>query len=154
MNSFVKTHALKHFLFILSIQGCNSELSPYIRESFSTAVLAHFQSTFEDIHLKMAENQSFETENPVLLKKQFSSVKSFQLWLFWFLFYTGVFSHLGMSVILQIITGYVGRTVVEVYMNILSVLHNLQCLVFPITIKERVPLRTFRHPFLSGLLCS
>ena len=31
------------------------------------------------------------------------------------LFYAGVFSHLGMSVILQIITGYVGRTVVEVY---------------------------------------
>ena len=30
-------------------------------------------------------------------------------------FYAGVFSHLGMSVILQIITGYVGRTVVEVY---------------------------------------
>ena len=88
----------------------------------------------------MAENQSFETENPVLLKKQFSSVKSFQLWLFWFLFYTGVFSHLGMSVFLQIITGYVGRTVIEVYLNILSVLHNLQCLVFPITIKERVPI--------------
>ena len=64
------------------------------------------------------------------------------------LFYAGVFSHLGMSVILQIITGYVGRTVIEVYMNILSVLHNLQCLVFPITIKERVPIRTFRHPFL------
>ena len=48
------------------------------------------------------------------------------------LFCTGVFSHLGMSVILQIITGHVRRTVVEVYMNILSVLHNLQCLVFPL----------------------
>ena len=88
---------------------------------------------------------------PYSSKKQISSIKSFQLWI---LFCTGVFSHLGMSVILQIITGHVGRTVVEVYMNILSVLHNLQCLVFPITIKDRVSIRNFRHPFLGGLLCS
>jgi len=43
--------------------------------------------------------------------------------------------------------------VVEVYMNILSVLHDIECLVFTITIKERIPLRTFRHPFQSGLFC-
>ena len=38
----------------------------------------------------------------------------------------------------QIITGHVLRTVVE-HMNILSVLYDLQCLVFTITIQERVP---------------
>ena len=69
-------------MFMLSTQGCNSELLHYIRESFSTAVLAHLQSTFNYFHLKMAENQTFEIENPILPKKQFSSVKNFQLWFF------------------------------------------------------------------------
>ena len=102
-------------MFMLSTQGCNSELLHYIRESFSTAVLAHLQSTFNYFHLKMAENQTFEIENPILPKKQFSSVKNFQLWFFLVFFCTGVFSHLGMSVILQIVTGHVGRNMVEIY---------------------------------------
>ena len=91
-------------------------------------------------------------KNPILPQKQFSSVKHFWLWVFLFCFYTSVFSHVGVPLISQIITGYVLGTVVE-HMNILSVLHDLQCLVFSITIQERVPIRTFRHSFLSDVLC-
>ena len=46
-----------------------------------------------------------------------------------------------MPVISQIMTGHVLRTVVE-HMNILSVLHDLQCVVSTVTIQERVPVRT------------
>ena len=59
---------------------------------------------------------------------------------------------MGVPVISQVITGHVLRTVVE-HMNILSVVHDSQCLVFTITIQEAVPIRTFRHPFVSALLC-
>jgi len=42
-------------------------------------------------------------KNPILPQKRFSSVKSFQLWLFLFCFDTGVVSDLDVPVILQII---------------------------------------------------
>ena len=84
---------------MLSIQGCNGELVNYIWESFSTAVLAHFQSTFNPFLSKTSQKSELWNKKPILLQKQFSSVKCFQLWLFLLCFYTSVFSHVGVPVI-------------------------------------------------------
>ena len=73
-------------MFMLFTQGCNSELLHYIRESFSTAVLAHLQSSFNFFHLKMAENQTFEIENPILPKNNFPVLRTFNYGFFWFFF--------------------------------------------------------------------